>query len=68
MGSLRKFPDPAVCRVQHITEDLFECEADDADHCPCALAFGLGYYCKHPDRCNNFKNVSEKQLPEGEKS
>jgi hypothetical protein len=57
MESMRKFPDPATCRIRHVYGDLFECEADDAGHCPYAFAFGFGFYCKHPDRLNNFENA-----------
>ena len=66
MGSFRKFPDPAACRIQHVTEDLFECMADDAAHCPFALAFGFGYYCKHPGRRNNFEKAAEEKPPDRE--
>jgi hypothetical protein len=52
MKSSRTFPDPAVCKVQHIGRELYECLTDDAHRCPHAFSFGYGFYCKHPDRCH----------------
>lgn len=67
MESSRNFPDPCVCRLRHISGDLFECEAVDARHCPHNFEFGFGYYCKHPERHTHFKNTDE-QPPDREKS
>lgn len=52
------FPDPAVCKPRHIYEELYECLAEDACCCPYAMAFGHGFYCRHPD-CRNFKQETD---------
>lgn len=46
----RSFPDAAFCKTRHVHSDLCECLAEDAHCCPYAMAFGYGFYCKHPER------------------
>lgn len=57
MTSSRTFPDPAVCKCRHVYGKLYECLTADARRCPYAMAFGHGFYCKHPD-CRKFGNNS----------
>jgi hypothetical protein len=43
-------PDPAICRVRKITAEIFECLAEDPKQCRCAMPFGFGHFCRHPQR------------------
>jgi hypothetical protein len=43
-------PDPSICRVRKITPEIFECLAQDPKQCRCAMPFGFGHFCQHPQR------------------
>lgn len=48
--TLRKLPDPAVCRGEIIRAQLVECMVEKPEDCPHALAYGCGFFCRHPER------------------
>ena len=50
MKASRPFPDNNHCRTSFLCQQLFDCLAEDAWYCPYAMAFGSGFFCKHPDR------------------
>jgi hypothetical protein len=43
-------PDPAICRTRKITAEIFECLVEDPNQCRCAMPFGFGHFCQHPQR------------------
>ncbi len=61
MAKARKYPDPKMCKTQHVLDRLYECISEDAWSCPYVMSFGRGYYCKHPD-CPHFKEVHEDEM------
>ena len=48
--TLRKLPNPAVCRGEIVGARLVECLVEGPEDCPHALAYGCGFFCLHPQR------------------
>ena len=46
----RPFPDPDLCKTEHVCADLFSCQAADGRDCPFIMSFGNGFFCQHPER------------------
>ena len=52
MKSWIDLPDPAICRTEHVYNELYDCLVESKDVCRClyALEFGSRYFCRHPER------------------
>jgi hypothetical protein len=47
----RVLPDLLVCRTRDLhIPDFAECLVENPGKCRCAVAFGYGFLCEHPDR------------------
>jgi len=49
-GKRPSLPDPAICRVNHHSDQDYDCLVDDPMFCPHVLRSGFGYFCRSPDR------------------
>jgi hypothetical protein len=53
-GETNLLPDPKVCVTQRLEPvGLVECLVKSPQRCPYVLAFGDGFFCRHPD-CHKF--------------
>jgi hypothetical protein len=57
----RRLPNPERCRTRFLGEALVysDCLLINHDGCKYALRYGLGVFCRHPDR----RNFERKDLP-----
>ncbi len=41
-------PDPAICKMRRVYDDLYECLVANHGDCPYANSFGTGSFCRMP--------------------
>ncbi len=45
-----ELPDPEICRAKAHTSEFADCLAKSSGLCPYILYFGVGCFCRHPQR------------------
>jgi len=52
VSNQRRLPDPEKCRTRYLGQTFCfsDCLVENPDACECAVRFGFGVFCRHPDR------------------
>ena len=59
MNSKLESPHCVLCSARQLTNGIWECLAENSNHCPHALEFGFSHYiCRHPEP-HTFRNKTK---------